>query len=364
MISKDSLNIEWINHISVNNRNADKILVEKVIRALFLLEGLSESGMSFIFKGGTAVMLLQGIPKRFSIDIDIVVRETINFEGYFDQFATQKHFTRYELQHRTASSIEKLHYKFFYKPVNQSHLDEDNILLDILIESDKYDKLFPVEIKSPFGKQDGLSLKVYIPGVEDILGDKLTAFAPNTTGIPYEKNSIKMGMEIIKQLYDIGNLFEAAKEMSTVSKTFRKIAETEMKYRNIDDSIDIVLNDIIQTALSVSTRGILGKGNFTDLQSGISKLKAYIFSEPYSIEKAIIHSSRAAYLAKLIMLNKSDIIRFNDPMQIKDWIIDDPEMNKLNKLKKTNPEAFFYWYQVYKIKEILARKSMLATKKC
>ncbi|HQO10443.1 MAG TPA: nucleotidyl transferase AbiEii/AbiGii toxin family protein [Clostridiales bacterium] len=323
-------------------------MVEKVIRALFLLEGLSESGMSFIFKGGTAVMLLQGIPKRFSIDIDIVVPKTINFEVYFNKFASQKHFTRYELQYRTASSsIEKLHYKFFYKPVNQSNLDEDNILLDILIESNKYEKIFPVDINSPFGKQDGLSIQVNIPGVEDILGDKLTAFAPNTTGIPYEKNSIKMGMEIIKQLYDIGNLFETAKEISTVSKTFRKIAETEMKYRNINDSVENVLNDIVQTAFCISTRGVSGKGNFTDLQSGISKLKAYIFSEPYSIEKAIIHSSRAAYLAKLIMLNKTEIIRFNDPMQIKDWIIDDPEMNKLNKLKKTNPEAFFYWYQVY-----------------
>jgi predicted nucleotidyltransferase component of viral defense system len=159
MISKDSLNIEWITHISSSNRNADKILVEKVIRALFLLEGLSESGLSFIFKGGTAVMLLQGIPKRFSIDIDIVVPKTINFEDYFNKFASQKHFTRYELQHRAASSsIEKLHYKFFYKPVNQSNLDEDNILLDILIESNKYETLFQVDIKSPFGKQDGLSL--------------------------------------------------------------------------------------------------------------------------------------------------------------------------------------------------------------
>ena len=29
----------------------DKILIEKVIRALFLLEGLAESGMDLIFKG-------------------------------------------------------------------------------------------------------------------------------------------------------------------------------------------------------------------------------------------------------------------------------------------------------------------------
>jgi predicted nucleotidyltransferase component of viral defense system len=32
-----------------------------------------ESGLPFIFKGGTAVMLLQKRPKRFSIDLDIIV---------------------------------------------------------------------------------------------------------------------------------------------------------------------------------------------------------------------------------------------------------------------------------------------------
>ncbi len=59
MIAKDSLQPEWIQKVSAENRQADKMLVEKVIRALLLLEGLVESGLPFIFKGGTAVMLLQ-----------------------------------------------------------------------------------------------------------------------------------------------------------------------------------------------------------------------------------------------------------------------------------------------------------------
>jgi len=40
--------------------------------------------------------------------------------------------------------------------------------------------------------------------MEDLLGDKLTAFAPNSTGIPYYKGEDSMSMGIIKQLYDIG----------------------------------------------------------------------------------------------------------------------------------------------------------------
>lgn len=36
----------------------------------------------------------------------------------------------------------------------------------------------------------------------------------------------------------------------------------------------------------------------------------------------------------------------NDPLSVKDLLINVPDMNRLNKLKKTFPEAFLYWYQV------------------
>jgi len=73
MISKESLVIEWINKVSSSNRKADKILVEKVIRAFLLLEGLSKQNIEFVFKGGTALMLLLDSSKRLSIDIDIIL---------------------------------------------------------------------------------------------------------------------------------------------------------------------------------------------------------------------------------------------------------------------------------------------------
>jgi len=53
MISKESLDLAWINEVSKKYRKADKILVEKVIMALILLEKLADSDLDFIFKGGT-----------------------------------------------------------------------------------------------------------------------------------------------------------------------------------------------------------------------------------------------------------------------------------------------------------------------
>ena len=76
MISNESLSSDWINQAAKQNRKADPALVEKVIRALLLLEGLVEEELDFVFKGGTSLMLLLGSTKRLSIDIDIIIPKT------------------------------------------------------------------------------------------------------------------------------------------------------------------------------------------------------------------------------------------------------------------------------------------------
>ena len=199
----------------------------------------------------------------------------------------------------------------------------------------------------PLPRQDGTPVQASLPGIEDILADKLTAFAPNTTGIPYRKGGFSATMEIIKQLYDIGNLFAEIRDVAGVAHTFKKIALTEMKYRELPGDTDIVLKDIEQTALCLATRGKTGAGDFAALQNGVSQIKAYIFSESYHIEKAIAYAARAAYLAKLIETGETSFVRFDNAEQVSDWTIEAPLDTRLNKLKKTNPEAFFYWYQVY-----------------
>jgi predicted nucleotidyltransferase component of viral defense system len=86
MVDSKTLNIEWINNVSAKNRKADKILVEKVIRSLFLLEGLAKIDLNFVFKGGTALMLIMDASKRLSIDIDIILyEEPENLEKLFEK---------------------------------------------------------------------------------------------------------------------------------------------------------------------------------------------------------------------------------------------------------------------------------------
>jgi len=79
MINKEKITIDWISKISKENRKADKILIEKVIRALLLLEGLVKNKLPFVFKGGTALMLHLNSTKRLSIDIDVILPEGLSW---------------------------------------------------------------------------------------------------------------------------------------------------------------------------------------------------------------------------------------------------------------------------------------------
>jgi len=353
MINQKEITIDWINKVSKENKNADIILVEKVIRALLLLEGLVKQEISFVFKGGTALMLHFNSTKRLSIDIDIILlKENNDFEDKLNALAKEQGFIRKELNHRdTKSIIKKEHYKFHYTPTHKSNKEEDYILLDILFEKSNYQNIIQLPIKSAFVPIIDNPLLVNIPSLEDLLGDKLTAFAPNTTGIPYQKSGNSMSMEIIKQLYDIGNLFDKVNDINIIKTTFYKFAKTELTYRNNKElNKQNVLEDIYQTSLCIASRGIDGKGNFKELQLGIQRIRAYIFSESYHIEKAIIQASKVAYLITGIENNVTVIEKYSNPLQMKNWQIIEPINNKLNKLKKSNPEAFFYWFKIYEIK--------------
>lgn len=352
MINQQEITTDWIQTVSKKKRNTDKILVEKVIRALLLLEGLIKQKLPFVFKGGTSLMLHFNATKRLSIDIDIVLPEAqTNLEDILEQVVKEQGFIRKELQHRSAhTKIKKEHYKFFYIPLHKTNKEEEYVLLDILFEATNYTNLIQLPIQSSFTPIKKEPLMVVVPSLEDLLGDKLTAFAPNTTGIPYFKKEDSMSMEIIKQLYDIGNLFDVVTEVKTIKKTFNHFAKTELDYRSLSKlNEQDVLDDIYQTSLCIASKGMDGKGNFEELQYGIHRITNFIFSENYHLEKAVTHASKAAYIATILKYNENTIEKYTTPALLKDWTITEPLNNKLNKLKKSNTEAFFYWYKIYNL---------------
>ncbi|WP_134091136.1 hypothetical protein [Olivibacter sp. XZL3] len=60
----------------------------------------------------------------------------------------------------------------------------------------------------------------------------------------------------------------------------------------------------------------------------------------FSIEEAITASAKVAYLTLLLNKENQEIERFKNPLEMKDWLIEDPTYNKLNKLKKPIRKRF------------------------
>jgi hypothetical protein len=256
-----------------------------------------------------------------------------------------KGFFRYEKQERpVATKIDKVHYQLFFNSEIQNR--ESAVLLDILREEIHYQNIIKIPVKSFFISQESDPVKVNVPGFNDILGDKLTAFAPNTTGIPYQKKGKDMGMEIIKQMYDIGCLCDKVDNPLVFSTVFHAFAQTELAYRGNRFSVEDVLDDIIDTALSVCLRQNKGKANFDVLGKGIVQVKSFIFSELFHLEKAVTYAAKTAYLAAIIKYGKNEIVRYAPEIIVTELLIAPPMNTKLNKLKKVNREAFFYLYQI------------------
>ena len=215
--------------------------------------------------------------------------------------------------------------------------------MDVLYEDCHYHKTNTIDIVSPFIKVDGEPQKVTVPSVEDILGDKLTAFAPETTGIPYYKKDKLSTLEAIKQLYDIGRLFDRMQDLDITSRSFKAIANVELGYRNLGHDLLQIYQDIRQTALNISTRGFVDKDKFALLQKGIISIKPFMYKSAYRIEEAIIDAAKAAYLATLIEKGQDKVERFTSTSLAENLRIEPILPTKLNKLRISMPEAYYYW---------------------
>ena len=347
MISNQSRTKEWIMGIREVSPRRDPILIEKMIMALILVENLRLSGLEFIFKGRTSLILLLGIPQRFSIDIDIVLPKSQNLEKCLQAVLNQGIFHRVE-ESKRAGELPKQHYKFNFNSVIQEK--ESHILLDILFEENPYPRLQEIDLSSSLISVEGELTRVYCPVLEYLLGDKLTAFAPHTTGIKFGVNK---EIEMAKQLFDVAILFDATTDVEMVASAFENIASQELAYRGLNELTPAdVLLDAFSTAVLIGVRGLSSITEYAELLEGFKKLAAFIYSGFFSLNLAILCASKAAYLSALIVKRANTITRFESGLNISTWIIVNPDYNKLNKVKKTSPEAFFYFYQALDLMEL------------
>jgi Nucleotidyl transferase AbiEii toxin, Type IV TA system len=367
MIDIKSLSADWLAD-KKNKYKKDPTIMESMIYALYLLKQLKLTGLDFIFKGGTSLVLLMEQPKRFSVDIDVIINPSINrqkLEEYLSKIIETSAFLKMELDERRSykKGIQKAHYKFIFKS-NSTTINKDGvkisnvereILLDVLFAENPYPQLVNRPIATEWLIQQNEPLMVGTPDINSITGDKLTAFAPNTTGILYGVGKEK---EIIKQLFDVGCLFDLITDVGILKKSFLESAKREILYRPQKkiNTVNEVLRDIVDTAFLIAKKDILtdhsDKAKFDEISRGINQFGHFVFMERFGVLQAQVASSKAAYLAAIILTDSMDEIqKFNPKTSLTDYMITHKTYSILNKRLKfvEKGEALFYWNQTIKL---------------
>ena len=334
MLSKNNFTEEHIRSLQTESRR-DPLLLERCVYAFGLLEAITIVGMPFVFKGGTSLMLLLESPKRLSTDIDIIVKP--GTDEYIEKASKIFPFVSFEEQRRVGkNNIEKRHFKFIYEsPINHRNI---YILLDILFEEPGYAQIIKRPIKSSLIQVEEPELEVLVPGVECILGDKLTAFAPHTIGIPLYANK---DMEIIKQFYDVLTLIDVAKDYSLVRDTYYRLAPDEIAYRGADITPEDALMDTFMTAASISSRGKIEKEDYTFYLQGIRDIRNHIYDDDFSAETASQKAPIVMYLAACLLKNQP-FVKEIDSSEYKTMTFLNEKCKALKEQKKINPTGYAY----------------------
>lgn len=369
MIDKVSLSEKWLAEKRKQYKK-DPGIMEGMIHALYLLDQLKLTGLDFIFKGGTSLILLMEKPLRFSVDIDIIVRPDLKreeLENYLSQIVKNSEFLRMEVDERRSykEGIPKAHYKFIYRS-NVSTKNkagdivanpEREILLDVLFAENPYPVLVERKIQTDWVKMKGEPLTVATPDINSIAGDKLVAFAPTTTGVPYGAAKER---EIIKQLFDVGNLFHLLGDIEVFKKSYHTSAEGEIKYRPERKiaSVEDILRDTIATGIIIARREFHAaddedsKTKYSEINTGINQFGHFVFEGNFRIDHAQVASAKAAYLSAVILTGyEGKLELFDSAVGMQEYLVTHSEYNFLNKRLKfvANGEALFYWHQTLKL---------------
>lgn len=251
--------------------------------------------------------------------------------GQIFPFKSQKEDVR-----KGKNNIEKRHYEFTYdSPINDKPLV---ILLDILFEKNHYQTLLEKPIKNDLLLTDGEDLTVRIPDVNSILGDKLTAFAPHTTGIRF---GVDKELEIIKQLYDCYTLSKEMTNYVEVREVYKYVAVTELGYRGMDYSVNIVLRDTISSCFCIIAKGGIDKAEYTYFADGICRIRGHIYSEKFNGELAVCIACEVLYLATCLY-SDTEYVDIDNPEEYINDKLSFKGARGINYLRKVNLKSYAY----------------------
>jgi hypothetical protein len=353
MISPECFARTWVLQKAAEIDCRNPVMLEKTIVALQLLGHLAESGLPFQFKGGSSLLLRLKPLRRLSIDVDIVTQAASDeLHAVLERISRLAPLMGHEHDAKRDKELPpKKHFRVFYPSVIEPKTDQ--VLLDVLFEPEAAPHSEPVAIAAPFITTER-EVRVAVPTVDALLGDKLSAFAPRTIGILYHP---ERKTDIVKQLFDVGALFDAATDLHVAAEVYAATHARQLVYRRANYTLADTLNDSIETGFLYSQLDLKG-GLKTEpglfLQDGITGLQNHLVNLPFRRDEARIAAGKAACVAAWILRRPAGVtpadMRFQpaNVAALRETQIAAPWV-PLNRLKGGNPEAFHYWNQVQHI---------------
>ena len=341
---KGKPNINRLESLRKELQFKDPGIFEKAVYAFNLLNELLRVYPELIFKGGTSLLMHVFPPFRLSIDIDILlpVKERERLKDILsDVVSTSEWFEFLEEDVRVGKKIPKVHYKF--KFTSQFTRVPQYVLLDVVFAESPYKNIVKKNFtKHPMIFSDTNAI-VQIPTSEGLFGDKMTAISPKTTGIPLNK---ERSMEFLKQIIDLGELFKIANDIDDIRQTFANTAQQENGFRGTVYSADDVVNDIVDVAFKYSQSMLKGSDNtFPEIaliNEGLNRIGNHL-RQKVDQRDIKLAFAKIVYVCRIIRANKGlEIIKIVDNKTIEGKTLEG-RYKILERLKKINPDAYFYW---------------------
>jgi hypothetical protein len=357
MIAEICFTADWLENMRRELRGVDPSLLERA-HAFALLGHLAESDLKFIFKGGTSLLLHVPVIRRLSIDIDILCSApAVELKRILEDVAKVPPFIRYEEDERDSRGLpERRHFKFFYNPIVAGN-PAPYVFLDV-VEVPHIPHDVVVKPITPIILEIRREIPVTVPTVESLLADKLTAFAPRTTGVPFAPadGNTPDTMQIVKQLFDVGELFNLAEDLLAVRRVYQRVFDLENACRGGGFTVSDALEDTLQASLSLCLhrlKGITDSPEALLLEDGARKLTSHLGSHRFNLDMAKLAAAKSALLTRLIANENSGsslgVYRMiHAPEELRQLSITG-ENERLNRLMSINPEGFWYCYQAIRL---------------
>ncbi len=334
MIDKRVYELDYIRELQ-KKYSSDPALIERALYAFGLLEAIKSVGLPFCFKGGTCLMLILDKPARLSTDIDILVEPGTDVDSYIDKASQIFPFlAKKEDIRKGHNGIIKRHFKFtYFSPLRNT---EFYILLDVVFTHLPYAQTIQKEIRNALLLTEGENLFVEVPTTDCILGDKLTAFAPHTTGVLLGSGK---ELEIAKQLFDTAILSDYVTDYDLFSKTYDTAVADETAFRGKNWNKEDVLLDTIRACVSIISRGIFDKEDYEEYLRGIKSLRNHILLSGYNTDDATWKACKVMYLASCL-LSGNPLKKIAQPESYLSEQLEGNQYKKLAYVRKQRPDAY------------------------